>query len=120
MWWGYVEDCVFCRIAYLDPYRQVLRRLVGSVVFAPLNPCVPGHLLVVPKLHVKDASEDPDVTAEVYRDAARYVQERGGQANLITSIGPDATQTVWHLHVHIVPRSAGDGVLLPWSYQQHD
>ena len=39
-------------------------------------------------------------------------------ANLITSIGAAATQTVFHLHVHVVPRHEGDGLLLPWSNQE--
>lgn len=39
-------------------------------------------------------------------------------ANLITSRGGAATQTVFHLHVHVVPREAGDGLALPWTPQQ--
>jgi diadenosine tetraphosphate (Ap4A) HIT family hydrolase len=40
-----------------------------------------------------------------------------GAANFITSAGRDATQTVFHLHIHIVPRHAGDGLALPWTGQ---
>jgi histidine triad (HIT) family protein len=43
-----------------------------------------------------------------------------GDANLITSVGSAATQTVFHLHVHVVPRRAGDGLALPWTSQKAD
>ncbi|QQS21503.1 HIT domain-containing protein [Candidatus Saccharibacteria bacterium] len=111
--------CAFCRIAHSDPQGQVEITTDHGVVFTPLSPCVPGHKLVVPRLHIASAADNPGIAAQVFQDAATYVRDHGLQANLITSVGPDATQTMFHLHVHIVPRSAGDGVLLPWSYQRH-
>lgn len=85
-------------------------------VFEPLNPVVPGHLLVVPFRHVHDALADPEVTAYTMAYAAEVATP---DCNLITSVGPAATQTVPHLHVHIVPRREGDGLMLPWT-GQHD
>ncbi|KUH36133.1 HIT domain-containing protein [Streptomyces kanasensis] len=76
-----------------------------------------GHVLVIPRVHVADAIEDPDVTAAAVRRAAQYAAEAGGDLNLITSVGADATQTVFHLHWHVVPRTAGDGLPLPWTPQ---
>ncbi|MDN3056997.1 hypothetical protein PH213_21100 [Streptomyces sp. SRF1] len=48
--------------------------------------------------------------------AAERAQRLGGQWNYLTSCGLDATQTVFHLHGHLVPRAAGDGLALPWSH----
>ena len=87
------------------------------LVFEPLNPVTPGHLLVVPKTHVEDFASDPFVSAQAMGLAASIAAEQGGDFNLITSKGEAATQTVGHLHLHLVPRRAQDGLQLPWSNQ---
>jgi histidine triad (HIT) family protein len=74
----------------------------------------PGHLLVVPRVHVADATTDPEVTAEVFAAAAELARDLR-PCNLITSCGEAATQSVFHLHVHLVPRREGDGLALPWT-----
>jgi histidine triad (HIT) family protein len=109
----YAADCAFCaRIAageYDDEYD-------GVVDFEPLNPVTPGHRLVVPKVHVADALESEAVSARVMAYAANKARTAGlFPCNLITSAGADASQTVFHLHLHIVPRRPGDGLALPWS-----
>lgn len=87
-----------------------------SVTFEPLNPVVPGHRLFVPRVHVADALERPDVTGHVMRYAAQWAAgHRMNPCNLITSAGREATQTVFHLHIHVVPRRDGDGLALPWT-----
>jgi histidine triad (HIT) family protein len=102
-------DCVFCK---------KFEGLEDEVyIFEPLNPVTPGHKLVVPHKHVTDFSEQSWLTAMVMSHAAKYVAERGGDWNLITSKGRAATQSVFHLHVHLVPRTEADGLLLPWSFQ---
>jgi histidine triad (HIT) family protein len=69
-------------------------------------------LLVVPTEHVTDALDDPRVTAFTMGAAATVAK---GPCNFITSVGAEATQTVRHLHIHIVPRRQHDGLQLPWS-----
>lgn len=103
-------DCPFCPA----PTGRSLTDWGDVVDFAPLGPVVPGHRLVVPKAHVRDAAEDPAVTAETFRVAA-LVARRVGPCNLITNVGAEATQSVFHLHVHVVPRYRGDGLKLPWT-----
>jgi histidine triad (HIT) family protein len=88
-----------------------------TVTFEPLNPVVPGHRLFVPVEHVMNADEDPIVTGQTFEFAARWADQQGGAYNLITSAGAAATQTVFHLHVHYVPRREGDGLTLPWTGQ---
>ena len=105
-----VEKCVFCEKLKDAP--------IGVSIFEPLNPVVPGHLLVVHKEHSKDAGDDPAITAVVMGEAAKYIKKNGGEWNIITSIGKNATQSVFHLHVHLVPRKEGDGLKLPWTGQK--
>lgn len=107
-----VRGCVFCLIAVGNLPATVVRRWPRAIAFVPMNPVVDGHLLVVPTVHVKDVTEDPGVSAEVMRAAAELAV---APCNIITSAGAEATQTVFHLHVHVVPRAAGDGLMLPWS-----
>ena len=91
-----------------------------TVTFTPLNPVTAGHRLFVPRLHLADALTNPAMTGRVYAYATRWAAARiTGALNLITSRGADATQTVFHLHVHLVPRTAGDGLALPWTGQEN-
>jgi histidine triad (HIT) family protein len=108
---------VFCqRIKRGEFDREWVSRRVHGVVFSPLNPVTRGHVLVVPSVHVPHAAFDPKFTAEVMRCAAELA-DVVGDCNIITSVGPAATQTVEHLHVHVVPRRPGDGLPLPWTGQ---
>lgn len=108
-----MKYCPFCELisAHASSWH---RSWLHEVAFTPLNPVAPGHLLVVPREHVADAAEHPVTTASVFRAAAELAQE-AGPCNLITSCGVEATQTIRHLHVHVVPRRPGDGLALPWS-----
>lgn len=108
-----MPDCPFCERIKAGEYDGVDAQ---TVVFEPLNPVTPGHLLVVPKLHVRDATIDLHITARTMYCAA-LVASGFDAANIITSIGADASQTVRHLHLHVVPRKAGDGLALPWTGQ---
>jgi len=111
--------CVFCN---LDKIANPVERWVASVhgivcfVFEPLNPVVPGHLLVVPEKHVENATVSP-CTAAGAMELAAMVATRYSSANIITSIGAPATQSVMHLHLHVVPRQENDGLHLPWTNQ---
>lgn len=109
-------DCVFCDEDKIVSPVEILCGADGSChrVFEPLNPVVPGHLLVVPHCHVQDATEEPLVTAMAAGVAARVAQ-RYKAANIITSIGAPATQSIMHLHLHVVPREEKDYLYLPWD-----
>jgi histidine triad (HIT) family protein len=87
------------------------------MAFVPLNPVTPGHVLVIPTIHVADFTTKPSVSAFVMHKAAELAADIG-PCNLITSKGREATQSVFHLHVHLVPRQLDDGLLLPWSNQE--
>lgn len=102
------DDCVFCSMSFPD--TEVLN-------IEPLNPVTKGHRIFIPKDHVRDFSENADVTIKTMYAAQQYAKEVGGDFNIITSAGKSATQSVFHLHVHFVPRTENDGLHLPWTNQ---
>lgn len=110
-------ECIFCKIANHQTMTPLLYSGYEVVAFEPLNPVAPGHILVVPRLHVSDFSENPVVTAATMQVSAQLGQNMKS-CNLITSKGWEATQSVFHLHVHLVPRRYGDGLHLPWTGQE--
>lgn len=114
-------DCPFCRVIAGDDERTSLKLDGPEVVaFVPLNPVTPGHLLFVPRAHTEwHTASAPDATAATVSRAAWFAvsQAEYPQFNLITSCGPSATQTIEHIHVHLVPRRPADGLHLPWRAQ---
>lgn len=110
-----VVDCPFCE--YAGP-SSIIEQGSAAYVIPPINPVVDGHVLVVPYKHVHDFASDLAVTQAVMLHAALFARTRLIDCNLITSRGEAATQTVKHLHVHLIPRVTGDGLHLPWTGQQ--
>lgn len=110
-----MTDCVFC----LDNWANldIVETRFTAAIINPLNPVTPGHVLVIGARHTENAGQNPSYNSWMFQIAADYVARMGIQANIITSIGPDATQTVMHTHLHIVPRTEGDGLMLPWTYK---
>lgn len=111
-----MTDCIFCRIvsgeAALDTY--IAKQWPDAIAFGPLRPVTVGHLLVIPKTHVADFTEEPEVSALTMRRASELMQGSPTPMNLITSKGVEATQSVFHLHLHLVPRAEYDDLKLPW------
>ncbi len=112
---GREAGCVFCDIVAGNAPAQEVVEYPGATAFRPLNPITPGHMLVVPNVHVAHAAEEPEVTAKAMEAASRYAAEHFDSFNLITSANEAATQTVYHLHIHVIPRRFGDGLTLPWT-----
>jgi histidine triad (HIT) family protein len=116
-------NCPFCDIiGGLSP-ADTVREWDDAIAIVPLNPVTSGHTLVIPKTHVQSFFSSPDVSAATMRRAAEMLHgvERHHDPrdyNVITSAGPAATQTVMHLHVHLIPRQRGDGLALPWDVPQ--
>lgn len=116
-----VNDCPFCKIIRGEAAAQMVAAWPDAIAFVPLDPVTPGHVLVVPTVHVSDFIVERDATAAVMNRAAILADTLPAlDWNLITSAGPAATQTVYHLHVHLVPRRRGDGLHLPWTGQRHN
>lgn len=111
------KSCPFC-----DIYAKALEddsideRTYPVMHFEPLNPVTPGHRLFIQRYH--QGAENATIVGETMAEAARYGRDRGEQFNLILNSGPDASQTIPHMHVHYVPRTAEDGLTLPWTGQK--
>lgn len=114
------RTCVFCDIVAGDAPATIVREWPDAVAFVPRDPVVDGHVLVVPRRHVADATSRPDVTADTMRRAAElaaglcwlYDTEH---SNILTSVGAPATQSIFHLHIHVIPRRTGDQLMVPWG-----
>lgn len=116
-----MSTCPFCRSNWNN--LDIIERWMGGsvAVINPLNPVTEGHVLVIHCDHDESAATSKFASRRaslLMAVAADYVNVNGLQANIITSIGPDATQTVMHTHVHVVPRRTNDGLKLPWTEQQ--
>lgn len=109
-----MTDCIFCDIVVGTAPAEIVRAWPDSLAFVPLDPVVEGHVLVIPRTHVENFSEHPFVSGVVMRRAAELAAESEQAMNLITSRGREATQSVMHLHLHLVPRAKNDGLALPW------
>ncbi|HEX3618050.1 MAG TPA: HIT family protein [Solirubrobacteraceae bacterium] len=115
------DDCIFCKIVAGEIPAQVLAQDEHTLTFMDIAPATRGHALVIPKRHATDLWEiEPDELAAVTKAAQRQalrVRERlaADGVNLINSCGPAAWQTVFHFHMHVIPRYAGDPLKLPWE-----
>ncbi len=117
------EACLFCGIVAGDVPAQIVDSDEHTVAFMDINPATDGHALVVPRRHAADVLEiEPDELAHTIRAAKRLVEQmrqtldpRPDGFNLINACGAAAWQTVFHLHVHVVPRWEGDPLELPWT-----
>jgi len=95
------------------------------VAFFPLDPATPGHTLVIPRTHVRDLwSVDPAGAGELMAAVIRVGRAIDAALspegmNLITSAGEAASQSVYHLHLHVVPRWVGDGFGRIWPHESH-
>jgi histidine triad (HIT) family protein len=112
-------SCPFC-VRIKDGQYDAWSNDPDVVWFEPLNPVTPGHMLFVPVRHVADALADPYTTAITAEITSRWARRNNvGSCNLITSVGAEATQTVRHLHFHLIPRRESDGLALPWIRRAH-
>ena len=114
-------DCLFCKIIAGEIPGTIVAEDERTVAFMDINPGTRGHALVVPRRHATDlgaiSSEDFAAVADSARRLAIRARDVLGAdgVNLINSWGSDAWQTVFHLHVHVIPRYADDPLKLPWK-----
>ncbi|WP_071656182.1 HIT family protein [Mangrovactinospora gilvigrisea] len=114
------QECTFCQIADQKRPAHVVYETSTIMAFFPLSPATKGHTLVVPKSHIKNfleldvetGSEISKVVVKVGRALLATLAPQG--LNVITSAGEAASQTVMHLHMHVVPRWEGDAMADFW------
>ena len=117
---GADPDCLFCKIAAGEVPATIVAEDDRTIAFMDINPATRGHALVIPRAHARDVREiDPEdlkaVAAAAQRVAARVIERLGADGvNLLNSSGAAAWQTVFHFHMHVIPRYEGDPLKLPW------
>jgi histidine triad (HIT) family protein len=113
-------DCIFCKILAGELPATIVDEDERTIAFMDIAPATRGHALVIPRAHSRDllAIERDDLQAAALasqRLAARMTQRlRADGVNLLNACGAVAFQTVFHFHVHVIPRYEGDPVRLPW------
>jgi histidine triad (HIT) family protein len=114
-------DCIFCKIIAGELPAQIVDQDERTIAFMDINPATRGHALVVPRRHSRDLLEIDDddlaATAVAARRLARRVHDRldADGVNLLNSRGQAAWQTVFHFHMHVIPRYKDDPLRLPWT-----
>jgi len=115
-----MADCLFCAIVAGDAPAQIVDSDEHTVAFMDINPATPGHALVIPRRHSADLLEISDSDLEHTMVGARRLAARikavldPAGFNVLNSCGAAAWQTVFHFHVHVVPRYDDDPLKLPW------
>jgi histidine triad (HIT) family protein len=120
------QDCLFCGIVAGSIPSEKVDENEHTVAFMDINPATPGHALVVPREHSADLMEigEEDLTATILaaqRLSARMKDALGADGiDLINACGAVAWQTVFHFHIHVVPRYEDDPLKLPWVPEPGD
>ena len=120
------SDCLFCGIVAGDVPGQIVDSDEHTVAFMDINPATLGHALVVPREHTADLMEISDQDLERTTLAARRLAKRMDEVlepdgfNILNSCRPAAWQTVFHYHVHVIPRYDDDPLQLPGKPQEVD
>ena len=120
------SDCLFCGIVAGDVPGQIVDSDEHTVAFMDISPATKGHALVVPREHATDLMDVSDEDLERTMLAARRLARRMDEVlepdgfNILNSCRPAAWQTVFHFHVHVVPRYEDDPLELPWVPSEGD
>lgn len=103
------DDCLFCAIVAGEIPSAVVSDRENVFAFRDIAPAAPVHVLIVPKRHIADVrdlkAEDGGVLIEMFQAANEIAASEGiaeGGYRLLFNVGPDAGQTVFHLHMHLV------------------
>ena len=120
------EDCIFCKIVAGELPSQIIAQDELTISFMDIAPATRGHALVIPRRHARDLLEVDDDELSAVAKAAKRLARRAREGlgadgvNLINACGAAAWQTVFHFHIHVIPRYAGDPLRLPWVPAQGD
>jgi histidine triad (HIT) family protein len=114
-------DCLFCKIVAGELPATIVDEDQRTIAFMDIAPATRGHALVIPREHFADLlsvdEENLSAVIAASRRLAGRIKERLGAdgVNLVNSCGAAAWQTVFHFHMHVIPRYEGDPLRLPWT-----
>lgn len=117
-----VPHCIFCEIVHGAGEASICYEDADAIAFMDIQPVNPGHVLVVPKQHVESLNDvPPELAMHLFGVALRLgpiVRKVGGSddLNIVVNSGEAAGQNVFHYHVHLIPRQAGDGFDVPLPF----
>jgi histidine triad (HIT) family protein len=120
------EDCIFCKIVAGELPAEIVAEDEHTVSFMDINPWTRGHALVIPRNHSRnlldiDEGDLAQVAAAAKRLAARMRERLSCDGiNLLNSSETAAWQTVFHFHMHVIPRYDDDPLRLPGAPKQVD
>ena len=115
-----MNDCLFCGIVAGEAPAQVVDSDEHTVAFMDINPATRGHALVIPRAHSADITEiSPEDLSRTAIAAQRLVARMERTLapdgfNVLNACRPAAWQTVFHFHLHVIPRYEDDPLRLPW------
>ena len=119
-------DCIFCAIVAGDIPATIVYEDEDVLAFMDIAPINPGHTLIIPKQHYRNIYDIPAEvggkimqTAVSLAKAIRTALNTDG-LNLVQSNEAAGFQTVFHFHLHLIPRWEGDPIRLPWRPSEGD
>ncbi len=116
-----MDDCLFCRIVAGELPSTRVHEDERSIAIMDIFPATPGHVLVIPREHADDIHSASDEDVAHCAQVAKRLAGRAMAAlaadgvTIMQSNGAAAWQTVFHYHVHVIPRYDGDPLVLPWT-----
>ncbi len=118
---NYDENCIFCKIlGGIIPSRKIYED-EDFIAILDAFPSAKGHVIIIPKMHVTNIFEMPDELAAKVFGVAKKVAAAVKQAtgcdgvNILQNNGKAAGQSVFHLHVHVIPRFLDDSLNITWD-----
>lgn len=118
-----MNDCIFCKIAKKEIPAQTVFENKDVIAFLDVNPVTKGHILVIPKEHYADVFDIPE---EILKEIAVVAKKLSQQCkkklpcdgvNILNASGKEAQQSVFHFHMHVVPRYADEKLNL-WFHNE--
>lgn len=120
------EDCIFCQIVAGELPATIVDEDERTISFMDIRPATRGHALVIPRVHALDIHAidlaDLEAVAVAAKRLAAKARDNLGAigVNLLNSNGAAAWQSVFHFHMHVIPRYEGDPLRLPWTPSDGD
>jgi histidine triad (HIT) family protein len=119
-------DCIFCKVIAGEIPGQIVDSDDRTITVMDINPATRGHVVVIPREHSKDllSVSDEDLVSTMH--AVRRIVERMRETlapagfNVLNNMGRAAWQSIFHFHVHVIPRYEDDPLQLPWLPQPAD
>lgn len=103
-----MTDCLFCKIASGEVNSDIVLERDNAIAFRDINPAAKTHVLVIPRRHIASAADlsasDGDLLAEIFGIINEIATSEGLESGyrIVTNFGPDAGQSVHHLHFHLI------------------